>query len=101
MPSQQGKAGSHGIQGIGANFIPQNLHKEFIDEIVTITTKDAIETAIEMSKKEGICCGISSGANVKAAIELSKMPKNKGKLIVAMTCDYGERYLSTPLWEIK
>lgn len=97
----QGKAGSHGIQGIGANFIPQNLHKEFIDEIVTITTKDAIETAIEMSKKEGICCGISSGANVKAAIELSKMPKNKGKLIVAMTCDYGERYLSTPLWEIK
>ena len=97
----QGKAGSHGIQGIGANFIPQNLHKEFIDEIVTITTKDAIETAIEMSKKEGICCGISSGANVKAAIELSKMPENKGKLIVAMTCDYGERYLSTPLCEIK
>lgn len=97
----QGKAGSHGIQGIGANFIPQNLHREFIDEIMTVTTKDAIEAAINMSKKEGICCGISSGANVKAAIELSKQPENKGKLIVAMTCDYGERYLSTPLCEIK
>lgn len=97
----EGKAGTHGIQGIGANFIPQNLHREFIDEIMTVTTKEAIETAVKMSKQEGICCGISSGANVKAAIELSKRPENKGKLIVAMTCDYGERYLSTPLCEIK
>lgn len=97
----EGKTGTHGIQGIGANFIPQNLHREFIDEIMTVTTKEAIETAVKMSKQEGICCGISSGANVKAAIELSKRPENKGKLIVAMTCDYGERYLSTPLCEIK
>lgn len=95
----KGEAGPHGIQGIGANFIPQNLHKEFIDEIMTISTKDAIETAIEMSKKEGICTGISSGANVKAALELAKRPENKGKMIVAMTCDYGERYLSTPLFQ--
>ena len=97
----EGIAAPHGIQGIGANFIPQNLHREVIDEIMTVSTKDAIETSIKMAKKEGICCGISSGANVKAAIELSKRPKNKGKLIVAMTCDYGERYLSTPLYEIK
>lgn len=93
----EGKAGSHGIQGIGANFIPQNLNLKVIDEVKTVTTKNAIETAIAMSKKEGICCGISSGANVYTALELSKKDENKGKLIVAMTCDYGERYLSTPL----
>lgn len=97
--ASQGVSGSHGIQGIGANFIPQNFKREFVDEIITVSTKDAIETAKNMSKKEGICCGISSGANVKAALELSKRPENKGKLIVAMTCDYGERYLSTPLFE--
>lgn len=94
----EGKAAPHGIQGIGANFIPQNLHLEIIDEVVTVTTADAIETAKIMSKKEGICCGISSGSNVKCAIELSKREENKGKLIVAMTCDYGERYISTPLF---
>lgn len=96
----EGKAGPHGIQGIGANFIPQNLNPDVIDEIMTVNTKEAIETAIKMSKKEGICCGISSGANVKAAMELSKREENKGKLIVAMTCDFGERYLSTPLCAI-
>ena len=90
----------HGLQGIGANFIPQNLDTKVIDEIVTVNVKQSIETAIEMSKKEGICCGISSGANVYAALELSKKEENKGKLIVAMTCDYGERYLSTPLFDI-
>lgn len=94
----EGKAAPHGIQGIGANFIPQNLNLEIIDEVVTVTTADAIETAKIMSKKEGICCGISSGSNVKCAIELSKREENKGKLIVAMTCDYGERYISTPLF---
>lgn len=97
----KGIAGSHGIQGIGANFVPQNLNLDVVDEVITISTKEAIETAIKMSKKEGICCGISSGANVKCALELSKKEENKGKLIVAMTCDYGERYLSTPLCEIK
>lgn len=89
----------HGLQGIGANFIPQNLDTKVIDEIVTVNVKQSLETAIEMSKKEGICCGISSGANVYAALELSKREENKGKLIVAMTCDYGERYLSTPLFD--
>lgn len=94
----KGKTGSHGIQGIGANFVPQNLNLKVIDDVVTVSTKSAIETAINMSKNEGICCGISSGANVYAALELSKMPENAGKLIVAMTCDYGERYISTPLF---
>ena len=94
----QGIANPHGIQGIGANFIPQNLNKSVIDEIMTVSTKQSIDTAIEMSKKEAICCGISSGANVCAALELSKKEENKGKLIVAMTCDYGERYLSTSLF---
>ena len=97
--ASEGQAGSHGIQGIGANFIPQNFKREFVDEIITISTQDAIETAKNLAKKEGICCGISSGANVKAALELAKRPENKGKLIVAMTCDYGERYLSTPLFK--
>lgn len=95
----QGHAGAHGIQGIGANFVPTNLNLAFVDEVLTVSTKDAIDTAITMSKKEGICCGISSGANVKCALELSEKEENKGKLIVAMTCDYGERYLSTPLGE--
>ncbi len=93
----EGQAGKHGIQGIGANFVPKNLDLDVTDEIITIKTQDAIDTAIALARKEGICCGISSGANVKAAIDLSKRPENKGKLIVAMTCDYGERYLSTPL----
>ncbi len=95
----QGISRPHGIQGIGANFIPQNLNLEVIDKIMTVTTKQSIETAIEMSQKEGICCGISSGANVYAALELSRQEENKDKLIVVMTCDFGERYLSTPLFE--
>lgn len=93
-----GKAGTHGIQGIGANFIPQNLNKEVIDEIVTVRTNDAMETAKQLSRKEGICCGISSGANVFCALELAKRPENEGKLIVTMICDYGERYISTQLF---
>lgn len=96
----KGISGPHGIQGIGANFVPQNLDLTVIDEIMTVSTKDAIMTAIEMSKKEAICCGISSGANVKCALELSKKEENAGKRIIAMTCDYGERYLSTPLGEM-
>ncbi len=96
----KGISGPHGIQGIGANFVPQNLDLTVIDEIMTVSTKDAIMTAVEMSKKEAICCGISSGANVKCALELSKKEENAGKRIIAMTCDYGERYLSTPLGEM-
>src|SRR5574344_307684 len=96
----QGYVGIHGIQGIGANFIPQNLDLSVVDEVITVSTQSAIDTAVKMSKNEGICCGISSGANVKCALNLAKKPENKGKLIVAMTCDYGERYLSTPLCKI-
>lgn len=95
----KGEAGMHGIQGIGANFVPENLDKSVADEFMTVKTQEAIETAVLMAKKEGICCGISSGANVFAALELAKREENKGKLIVAMTCDYGERYISTPLFE--
>lgn len=95
----EGKAGLHGIQGIGANFVPQNLNLNVIDEIKTIATQDAINTAKEMAKQEGILCGISSGANVRCALDLSNLEENKDKLIVAMTCDYGERYLSTPLFD--
>ena len=95
----KGEAGMHGIQGIGANFVPENLDKSVADEFMTVKTQEAIETSVLMAKKEGICCGISSGANVFAALELAKREENKGKLIVAMTCDYGERYISTPLFE--
>ena len=91
-------SGQHGIQGIGANFVPKNLDTNLLDEVMTATTKDSIETAKLLAKKEGICCGISSGANVKAALELSKREENKGKLIVTVICDYGERYISTPLF---
>ena len=95
----QGTSAPHGIQGIGANFVPDNLNQNVIDEIITIKTNDAIETAKRLAKEEGICCGISTGANVKAAIEIANRPENKGKLIVTINCDYGERYLSTALFQ--
>lgn len=95
----KGIAAPHGLQGIGANFVPEILDLKIIDEIVTISTNEAIETARNLAKKEGIFCGISSGANVKCALDLAKKEENKNKLIVAMTCDYGERYLSTTLVE--
>lgn len=93
----RGYSAPHGLQGIGANFIPENLNLDFVDKVVTVSTENAIKTAVEMAKKEGIFCGISSGANVKCALDLAKKEENKGKLIIAMTCDYGERYLSTAL----
>jgi cysteine synthase A len=71
-----------------------------IDEIVTVSTDNALNTTILMAKNEGICCGISSGANVYAALELSKKAEYKEKMIVTMTCDYGERYLSSPIGEL-
>lgn len=95
----KGKFAPHGIQGIGANFVPQTLNLNVIDEIITVSTEDAIMTAKTLSKQEGICCGISSGANVKVAIDVSNRIENKDKLIVVMTCDYGERYISTALFE--
>lgn len=96
----QGKTGSHGIQGIGANFVPEILDKNVVDEFFDVKTDDAINTAKDCAVKEGLLCGISSGAALYAAIELSKREEFKGKLIVAILPDFGERYLSTKLFEI-
>ena len=92
-----GKAGPHKIQGIGAGFIPQVLNTDIIDEIVTVTNDDAIETARKIAALEGISCGISSGAAVWAALEIARRPENDKKLIVVILPDTGERYLSTDL----
>ncbi|MDD3237583.1 MAG: cysteine synthase A [Candidatus Gastranaerophilales bacterium] len=94
-----GHAGSHGIQGIGANFVPENYKSEFVDEIFDVPTEKAIETAKNLAKKEGILTGISSGAAMYAALELAKLDEYKGKFIVAILPDFGERYLSTPLFK--
>jgi len=93
-----GKPGPHKIQGIGAGFIPDILNMKVIDKIVKVSNDQAIETAKLIAAKEGVLCGISSGANVFAALEASKDPKNKGKTIVAIICDTGERYISTELF---
>lgn len=92
-------AGSHKIQGIGANFVPENFDKSLIDEIIPVKSEDSILTARLMAKKEGILSGISSGAVLWAANELSKRPENKDKLIVVILPDSGERYLSSELFE--
>ena len=89
---------AHKIQGIGANFKPQNFSDELVDEIIPVKNEKAIETARNLTQKEGILAGFSGGANVFAAIELSKRPENKGKLIVTVLPDCGERYLSSDLY---
>lgn len=94
-----GEAGPHMIQGIGAGFIPETLDVDVIDEIIQMDNDTAFETAKRLIQEEGILCGISSGGNCAAAIELAKRPENKGKMIVFIVCDTGERYLSTPLFE--
>jgi len=96
----EGQAHPHKIQGIGANFIPDLYDKTKIDGIKDISTRDAIRTARLLAEKEGILVGFSSGAILKAALDLAKEPENKDKLIVAIMCDFGERYLSTELFEI-
>ncbi|MGA2298865.1 MAG: cysteine synthase A [FCB group bacterium] len=88
----------HKIQGIGAGFVPDILNTGIIDEIITVSSEDAISTAIRAIKEEGILCGISSGASLFAALEVAKRPENKGKLIVVILPDTGERYLSTLLY---
>jgi len=93
-----GNPGPHKIQGIGAGFVPDILNTKIIDEIVTVTNKDAIETSRQLALQEGILCGISSGAAVWAALETAKKEENKGKQIVVLLPDTGERYLSTDLF---
>ncbi|MEM6885549.1 MAG: cysteine synthase A [Verrucomicrobiota bacterium] len=91
--------GPHKIQGTGAGFIPGNLHMDIVDDVVKVSNDDAFAMARRICKEEGILGGISTGANVYAAIEVAKRPENKGKLIVTIGCSTGERYLSTPLTE--
>ncbi|HEX3038113.1 MAG TPA: cysteine synthase A [Oscillospiraceae bacterium] len=95
----QGKAGPHKIQGIGAGFVPDILNKKVIDEIITVENDDAYAASRDLAKHEGLLVGISSGAAVHAAAQLAKRPENKGKLIIALLPDTGERYLSTGLYD--
>ena len=95
----EGKAGSHGLQGIGANFVPDTLDKEVLDEIITVTEEDAYSAARQMAHSEGILVGISSGAALHAATEVAKRPEMSGKTIVVLLPDTGERYMSTDLFK--
>jgi cysteine synthase A len=95
-----GKPSAHGIQGIGANFIPEIYNKEVVDEIFQVKNKDAFNVAREIAKTEGLLVGISSGAAVYTATEIAKRPENKGKTIVVILPDTGERYLTTTLFDI-
>ena len=94
----QGYAGPHGLQGIGANFVPGNYDAKVVDEILTVTDEDAYRTGRLLARTEGIMAGITSGAALWAADELARRPENRGKTIVALLPDDGGRYLSTPLW---
>lgn len=94
----EGKAGPHMIQGIGAGFVPDTLNTEVYDEVIRVENADAFKTGKEIARADGVLVGISSGAAVWAATELAKRPENKGKIIVALLPDTGERYLSTPMF---
>ena len=94
-----GAAGPHKIQGIGANFIPEILDRAVLDEVITVKNEDAFETTRNLAKSEGLLVGISSGAAAFAALQIAQRPENKGKKIVVLLPDTGERYLSTPLFQ--
>ena len=94
-----GAPGKHGIQGIGPGFVPQTYDAGTVDKVLTVSTEEAFESARFLSRKKGILVGIASGAASHAAAELSRLPENEGKLIVAVLPDTGERYLSTPLFD--
>lgn len=95
----EGKAGAHKIQGIGANFVPEVFDRNVVDEIFKVKNEEAFQRAKELAREEGILVGISSGAAVHAALEISKRPENKGKNIVVILPDTGTRYLSMPIYE--
>ena len=94
----KGEAGAHKIQGIGAGFVPDTLNTDIYDEVIPVENEDAFELGREVARTEGILVGISSGAALKAATKLAKRPENKGKTIVALFPDTGDRYLSTPMF---
>ncbi len=94
----EGKAGPHQLQGIGAGFVPEILDTGIYDEVLTVTTENAFAASRELGAREGVLVGISSGAALWAALELAKRPENRGKCIVALLPDTGDRYLSTPLF---
>lgn len=93
-----GQAGQHGIQGIGANFVPSILDRSLLDEITQVPTAEAMATARRLMRLQGVCAGISTGANVLAALSVAARPEMQGKNIVTFACDTGERYMSTPLF---
>ena len=93
-----GKSGSHGIQGIGANFVPSILNTSIYDEVVTVSEADAFAAGRELGRTEGILCGISSGAALHAALQVASRPENADKTLVVLLPDTGERYLSTSMF---